>query len=85
MKAAAADKNIGLLFIPAGQTDYWQPLDNKVFGALKAAARRKFDELMVTKSLTEVSIMDAIEILVNCWRQLDVGLIRSSWQHINSL
>jgi hypothetical protein len=51
----------------------------------RRAVRRKFDELMVTKSLTEVSIMDAIEIWVNYWRLLDVGLIRSSWQHISSL
>lgn len=85
VRQAANEKGIGLLFIPAGQTDYWQPLDNKVFGALKAAARRQFDEMMVYKSLTEVDIMDAIEILVDCWNRLQTGLIKSSWDHINPL
>ena len=85
VKQAATSKGIGLLFIPAGQTDYWQPLDNKVFGALKAAAKRKFDEMMVYRNLTEVDIMDAIEILVKCWSELQPGLIKSSWDHINSL
>lgn len=85
VKQAAADKGIGLLFIPAGQTDYWQPLDSKVFGALKSAARRKFDELMVSKKLTEVTILDAVRILVECWLALPTSLIEGSWSHIKSI
>ena len=38
----AAELNIDLIFIPAGLTDTYQPLDRSIFGVLKAKARRYF-------------------------------------------
>ena len=85
VKDTAAELGIGLFFVPAGQTDHWQPLDNRVFGALKAAARASFDILMARKNLTEVSIMDAIDILVQCWENLDTEFIKNARKNTRNL
>ena len=82
VREEASSLGIGILFIPAGQTDHWQPLDKRVFGALKAKAREEFDKMMADKELRDVSIMDAIDILVKCWKVLDVDLVKKSWSHI---
>ena len=85
VKAAAEQLSIGMKFIPAGQTDYWQPLDNKVFGVLKAKARAMFDAQMADMNLKDVTIMNAIDILVECWQSLETELIRGAWMHINDI
>ena len=42
IKELAVSLNIKLYIIPAGATDLYQPLDRRVFGAMKAKARRLF-------------------------------------------
>jgi hypothetical protein len=42
VKREARSLNIRLIYIPPGATDEMQPLDRKVFGALKSEARRLF-------------------------------------------
>lgn len=43
VKAFADEEGITLEFIPAGQTGSWQPLDNRIFGVIKAKAKEMFD------------------------------------------
>jgi hypothetical protein len=43
----AAELKINLHFVPAGATDQYQPLDVKVFGALKSKARKMWNERYV--------------------------------------
>jgi hypothetical protein len=40
VKTEAARLNIELIFILAGMTDKWQPLDDRIFGSLKKRAQQ---------------------------------------------
>jgi hypothetical protein len=43
VKTFAAAKGIQLVFVPAGQTLYWQPLDCHIFGSLNVNAKAQFN------------------------------------------
>ena len=76
----AQQAEIGLTFIPAGQTDIWQPLDRRVFGSLKQRAVRKLHEQMVDRELADYDIRDAIKILLDSWSEITEEEIESAWQ-----
>ena len=78
VKTVAANLEIGLTFIPAGQTDEWQPLDRRIFGILKKRASSMFDNLMITKNSDSFDIVDAVVILAR-WSQITQQEILSSW------
>jgi hypothetical protein len=41
-KAVAQAKGLDLVFVPAGETAHWPPLDRRIFGNLQAAATTRF-------------------------------------------
>ena len=76
----AAMKNISLHFIPPGLTDKWQPLDRRVFGVLKAYARRLFrerTEFAETKGRTRP---EAVQDLLAAWSRISKNLILDAWK-----
>ena len=74
----ARERNIHLSLVPAGQTAYWQPLDKKVFGALKKKALKHF-----TQTLSDqYTINDAVLTLVKVWQKMKEEKIRSAWDHL---
>ena len=75
----ASNNSVGLTYIPAGQTDEWQPLDRRVFGSLK---RRSVE--MANRKLAEgdIDLFDAISILVDAWNAIPEEEILHSWDHI---
>ena len=75
----ARERNIHLSFVPAGQTSYWQPLDRKVFGALKKKALKHFTKTMDGERYT---MNDAILTLVKVWNKIKPEKIRSAWGHL---
>ena len=79
MQEWASNNSIGLTYIPAGQTDEWQPLDRRVFGSLK---RRSLE--MANRKLAEgdIDLFDAIAILVDAWNAIPEEEILQSWDHI---
>lgn len=82
VKGKAQGLEIGLSFIPVGQTGEWQPLDRRIFGILKAKACSMFDSEMISKNLQEFDIIDAIVILLRCWTQITQSEIISAWKHL---
>ena len=77
VKRRAESLGAGLGFVPAGQTSRWQPLDNKVFGALKQRAHARFNELTVERGT--VDIIDALVILLGTLDTFDKDYIRKAW------
>ena len=81
-KAEANNLNINLSFIPAGQTDPWQPLDCSIFGIVKKQPHQKFQELSFEKEIQNIDIIDTIVILLEVWNSIDSNLIRKSWNNL---
>ena len=75
----ARNHDIGVAFVPAGQTGTWQPLDRRIFGSLKARSQRILKERAVNETFEEHNIMNAIGILVRAWREISEEEIRKAW------
>ena len=80
VKAWAEKEEIGLLYIPAGQTNEWQPLDRRVFGSLKSKAMKMLNEKMIESSLENCDMCDAVEILLKSWATIDEDEVRNAWE-----
>ena len=78
----AQEQEIGLSFIPAGQTDQWQPLDRRLFGSLKQRARRILAEKMIEHNLEEFDLADALRILVEAWSNITEEEVLKAWDPI---
>ncbi len=79
IKKLAAELNITLHYIPAGQTDKYQPLDRKVFGALKATARHLIRERLSENSEFQFTKQNSVSDLICSWEQLTVDTVLDSW------
>lgn len=83
-------RNITIEFLPKNTTSYLQPLDAGIIHSLKAAYRvelvnrwlKEFDE---KKEITMPTIAEAVIMLVNSWRSLDVKTIKNCWAHTKIL
>jgi hypothetical protein len=59
---------INLICIPAGQTDRWQPLDHRIFGAVKARAGA-FRNIEYGKvNPAEMNLPWGMGVVLDCWR-----------------
>jgi hypothetical protein len=79
VKQYARRLNIVLHFIPAGQTDQFQPLDRTVFGVLKAIARRLYREFFEGKAEEKVSKQLAARFLKAAWAEVKPSLLTKAW------
>ena len=75
VKILAASLDITLHYIPAGMTDELQPLDRRVFGALKSAARKLFRE----RRLMKRTLRDACDDLRKAWQRLGTDTLEEAW------
>ena len=76
----AGQHDIGLTFIPAGQTDTWQPLDCKIFGQLKKIAQSLFEhQIDDDNEFESCDLVDAIVVLLQAWNQIPKEQIIRSW------
>ena len=71
--------NITLHYIPAGQTDKYQPLDRKVFGVLKAKSRSLIRRKLSENPDQPIKKKDAVADLIACWDSLTQDTILDSW------
>ena len=78
-KNIARNYNISLHFIPPGATDEYQPLDIKVFGALKAKARGAWYQVLYENPEIVPTRSKAATILVQCWESLSDEVLESAW------
>jgi hypothetical protein len=83
VKTKAQLLNIELLFVPAGGTSLYQPLDARVFGELKTRARAAFQRLSSINGLQDASYEESIEILVDCWNSISVENIQEAWNVVS--
>ena len=79
LRELANGLNIRMIFVPAGMTDKYQPLDRQVFGALKATAKRYVYRQMAADPGSRIGMSGAIAILVRCWEGLSPSVINSAW------
>jgi hypothetical protein len=79
VKDTAARLNIKLYFIPPGMTDAFQPLDRKVFGVLKAYAKRLFLQSITRNPGMMRTKSDAAHDLVTAWSNSSVTTIEEAW------
>jgi hypothetical protein len=80
VRALAGKLNIMLHYVPAGGTSKLQPLDIKVFGALKAKARNAWaNGYLVTPNFPQTK-ESSVQILLECWDNLDNASIESAWK-----
>ena len=79
IKALAVELNFKLHYIPASMTDYLQPLDRNIFGALKASARKEWYRLYLLDPDHEFNIADACAILIKCWSNLSNNTQQKAW------
>ena len=79
VKETARNNNIKLYFIPPGCTDLVQPLDVKVFGALKATARKLFRERYIGVHSPKVTSQDAVQNLIKAWEGISSQLAEDAW------
>jgi hypothetical protein len=70
---------INLHFVPAGGTGDYQPLDVRVFGALKATAKKKWYKRYTDDRESPQDKSSAVEILLESWAEVDERVINSAW------
>ena len=78
----ARELNIELLFVPAGGTSQYQPLDVRIFGELKSRARKKFEHLAFKKKNRDITYEESISILLKSWEAISQESIEKSWKII---
>ena len=75
VKTLAQNLGINLHYIPAGATDALQPLDRRVFGALKSSARRLFRQ----RREVNRTLVDACEDLRIAWENVGSDVLEEAW------
>lgn len=71
--------NISLIFVPPGMTDCCQPLDLRVFGALKSIAKAAIYRKMTENPGCRIGMLDAVRILISSWEHLSQDALNSAW------
>jgi hypothetical protein len=79
IREIAVNYNINLHFVPAGGTGDYQPLDARVFGALKATAKKKWYKRYTDDRACPQDKNSAVEILLESWAEVDDRVINSAW------
>jgi L-rhamnose mutarotase len=83
IRQKAIEYNINLHFVPVGLTGDYQPLDVRVFGALKAIAKNAWHENYMIHRNKDQNKASAIEILLHPWNKITEKVIESSWTIFN--
>ena len=74
----AEELDIRLVYIPTSATEKYQPLDKRVFGALKSAASKEFSDKAFEEH-TGYTKPEAADLFVRLWHQLSTHVIMSAW------
>ena len=74
---------IRLVFVPTSATKYYQPLDRRVFGALKSSTSSSYADFAFAEQKA-YSINQAADLFLQHWKRLSHNLIRSAWHVIDA-
>lgn len=77
LKQRMREENIHLVFVPAGATQYFQPLDCSVFAWLKRHAKGRTSE----ENVTSTNPMDLIRSFQEAWFFLSSSTIQAAWRN----
>jgi hypothetical protein len=77
--ASAFEDGIQLLFVPAGQTGDWQPLDKRVFGELKGKMNERFDDDHIKDPNVEESPRKAVRYMLDTWKRITQQHVLKAW------
>ena len=80
VKEVAESLNIDLHYIPAGQTDIYQPFDRNYFGRVKATGREQFRRRFRDNPNFKFTKNDAVQDLIYSWEHLSVDTILDAWE-----
>jgi hypothetical protein len=75
--ARADELGIELAFIPRGGTGTYQPLDRRVFGALKSKGCAKWIAHAFQNPGAECTRPEAVQLLLESWEELPEACIQS--------
>jgi hypothetical protein len=79
VKQSAFDKGIQLLYVPAGQTGTYQPLDRRVFGELKRKIDERFDHEHMIDPNVEESTRKSVRYMLDSWASIAADHVRKAW------
>jgi hypothetical protein len=80
VKQFAEENNIEILYVPAGGTSKYQPLDYRIFGKLKARARNRFQDFVINNLFADGTYEEALDIIEECWELIPEDHIHKAWQ-----
>ena len=80
VRSVARALSIELIFVPPGRTDEAQPLDLRVFGALKASARAFWLKVLYYDKEATPTKAEAANVLATCWEQLSDDVFEDAWE-----
>lgn len=75
----AADLNIRIVRVPKGATGIWQPLDRRIYGAMKSMARARWARLFARSEMPRATRELAAELALTCWKEISEELILEAW------
>ena len=79
VKELATSLGIKLIYIPTSATEKYQPLDRRIFGAVKSMGSSYFDDF-VFESKRGYTKPEAADLFIKCWSQVTVDLIQKAWK-----
>jgi hypothetical protein len=82
VKLHAASKHIRLIYVPAGGTSEYQPLDRHVFGDVKSRALARLGDEYIRDEDADVSLLATIHFLAEAWRSIQEDQITSAWREL---
>ena len=82
VRLEAANNNIKLVYIPTSATDIYQPLDRRIFGAIKSKYASKCDDFLFEhdQGLTK---SQAADTFLECWRELSRATVIGAWDRVD--
>jgi hypothetical protein len=79
VRARANRLDIELVFVPKGGTGTYQPLDRRVFGALKSKGRSKWTAHAFQNPGAQCTRSEAARLLLESWEELPEACVQSGW------
>jgi hypothetical protein len=59
------------MLVPKGGTACYQPLDRRIYGALKPKASAKFDSMIAIRHSSPVMEEAAAKLAQECWKEVN--------------
>jgi hypothetical protein len=85
VKQYAKTLRTNLIFIPAGMTDIYQPLDRYISGDLKQRAYCCWVKCHLIHLRQEMSMANSLKLLIEAWKSIDQETILHSWAHLTEM